>query len=721
MNTIDPVAPETSEMEVVDEEVRFDTPEEVETPRPVGREESPHGGAEPTEADFDVDDITALEAVPLPIKPIPITRTVSGRYTNCPRPWKLELRVDVDGHRPMKRVSGDYFYVSGSTTSYFGSFVVNAPAISVTTSAVTITGIASMTWTTSYNKLQVVIPRHSIFLPPANAHAQWMTVTNIKGAAYTCVHDSPYLRTVDLEQDHEKGVTPFGSYNTGSLPSGGPARILSVARAYGEAGIEMRDSGIANEVPTAPGSTWSNAELHAAMVNHFSLWKDEPQWKVWLFHALRHDYGPGLLGIMFDQMGKQRQGCAVFYQSIGGNTAVKLRDQLYTCVHELGHCFNLYHSFHKKFMNPPVPNRPAAKSWMNYPQLYPGGSAAFWAAFPFQFDNQEVIHLRHAYRNNIIIGGNPFGTGAAMEDAGALADNVVDNSGLRLELRTHKSFALGEPVVVEFKLATTDLRGKRVHAAEQLHPNFGAVQIAIQSPSGEVSVYHPPLDHCAQVETTVLDESNRAVYESAYIGYDNEKGHYFDQPGTYKVRGIYYALDGSVVLSDVVQIRVRSPIDQNEEEIAELLLGDEQGMQLYLLGSDSPQLQGGADALELLADKHAAHPLAVYAHLVKGYNASREFKTISRDYQVSVRQPNISEAKKSLTAVMEASTGETGVDNITLNATMRRLARTELIAGNKREAQATLTKMVNIFKKKSLKPPVIAHIEHQAEAVLKNS
>jgi hypothetical protein len=61
---------------------------------------------------------------------------------------------------------------------------------------------------------------------------------------------------------------------------------------------------------------------------------------------------------------------------------------------------------------------------MNYPPRYlpagggPGGPAAFWDAFPFQFDDLELAHLRHAFRNDIIMGGNPFGTGAALEAAG---------------------------------------------------------------------------------------------------------------------------------------------------------------------------------------------------------------------------------------------------------------------------------------------------------------
>jgi len=90
--------------------------------------------------------------------------------------------------------------------------------------------------------------------------------------------------------------------------------------------------------------TWSDSELHASMVRHFSLYRNEPQWRVWQVVCQRHDLGPGLYGIMFDQLGLQRQGCAVFHGGIGGTTADQLRLQLYTYVHELGHCFNLLHS-----------------------------------------------------------------------------------------------------------------------------------------------------------------------------------------------------------------------------------------------------------------------------------------------------------------------------------------------------------------------------------------
>jgi hypothetical protein len=644
-------------------------------------------------------------------------RRVSGRYRSCPRPWELILRVDLDGYRPKKRLSGDFFRRSGSTMVYFGSFVVHSPSISVSSSLVTIIGIATTTWATSYKKIRVRIPRHTTASPPATAEVRWMTMTNQYGARYICPFESPYFRTVVLEQDHEKGVTPFVSYNTGSLPSGGPARTLSVARAYREAGIEMVDSGRSNVVPTAPGGTWSNAELHTAMENHFHYWKDVPQWKVWLFHAMKHDYGPGLLGIMFDQKGKQRQGCAGFYQRIAGNAAANQRDQLYVCVHELGHCFNLFHSFHKKYMDPPMPNRLGALSWMNYPRNYKAdsqqGEAAFWAAFPFQFDHLEIIHLRHAFYNNIVLGGNPFGKGAALELTNDYSDAVVDDSGLRLALEAPKSFAFGEPVVVEIQLRLTDLRGKKV--PDQLHPNYGFVQLAIQKPGGEVIPYEPPIDHCAEVTTVQLDESRPAIYESAYIGYDKDNGQIFGQPGMYRLRGAFFAPDGSIVLSNVLNVRVRSPLGAEDEEVAELMLGDDQGMLLYLLGSDGPTLQSGNDAFEQVIDQYGKHPLAVYARMVKGFNLSREFKNLAADKTMQTRKPKSAKSQSLLTQVVNESEGDAGLDNISLNMTMRRLAQVQIEAGEKAKAAETMKQMVSIFSGKKLKSHVLAVIKKQAK------
>ncbi len=710
MNGLDPTSSKISSINAAQEECSVEDLIEIETSAAISTElakEEPTGAAAPL-------------PLPKPIPPIQLRkRPVSGRYRNPGTGWQLELRVDVDRVRPMKRVSGDFYQVSGNTVLYFGSFVINGPIVTVTSSLVTIEGLGTFTWSAGAPKLKVTIPRTSIFGPPASATAQFLTTSGSPGAIYVCPFQSIYFRTAQYEQDVVSDVvTPaFTSYNTGSLPSGGPARTLSVAGAYAEAGIEMQTAGVWNVVPVSgagPDSKWSNAELHAAMQTQFSLWKEEPQWKVWLLATQLHEMGPGLYGIMFDQQGKQRQGCAVFHYGIGGTTSDKLRLQLYTYVHELGHCFNLLHSWQKSYAVPPVPNRPSALSWMNYPWNYPGGANAFWTAFPFQFDDPEVIHLRHAFRNNIIMGGNNFAVGAALEDPQAFADPVEDNSGLKLELETRKSFASGEPIVVEIKLRTTDTRGKRVNS--QLHPNAGFVQVGIRKPSGEVMVYEPLMEHCIVPEMTVLDAENPSIYDSAFIGY-GKGGFYFDQAGQYQLRAVYYALDGSLVLSDIITLRVRSPLSSTDEEVADLFIGDEQGTLLYLLGSDSNFLKKGNEAFDQVLESYGDHVMAVYTRLVKGINSGREFKSMTPQKTMTVRKPQHKESIGMLSDVVDASEAGKGVDNITLNMAMRRMASAQKSLGDKKGAKETIERMVSFFEKKSVKPHVMRLIEAQAKTI----
>jgi hypothetical protein len=557
---------------------------------------------------------------------------------------------------------------------------------------------------------------------------QFIKPPSTPGASYLCAFTSPFFRTVQWEQDSVAGAVPFVSYDTGSLPQppSSPARVLSVPKAYAEAGIELQVSGAPNVIPVnlaGPGAapTWNDSELHNAMVKHFSLFANVPQWRVWLLVATAHD--GGYRGIMFDYSDAfQRQGSAVFYNAIAGTDAASQRAQLRTYVHELGHAFNLLHSWQKDLADPPQPLGPNGGlgdlSWMNYVQNYqppppaPGGTAAYWAAFPFQFTDNELVHLRHGFYKNVIMGANSFGKGAAEVDPDLFDDPITDNSGLALELRSKETFEYGEPVVVELKLSTTDLRGRDTHA--YLHPNDDFVTVAIRQPSGRTVAYRPLLRRCADESRTVrLDSNQPAIYDSAYIGYGRD-GFYFDQPGQYAVRAQYVASDGSRVISPVLRFRVRLPVSREDVEVGELLMGEEQGQLLYLLGSDSDTLQAGNKALDTLLDRHGSHPLAVYARLAKGINAGRDFKDLTADKQLQVRSAKPEEAVELLTAVEQASSKAEGVDNITLNTAMRHLAFAEAKAGRPQKAAKVMDRMVQLFKAKGLNQQVIETISEQA-------
>jgi hypothetical protein len=653
-----------------------------------------------------------LPRVPLP--PLPF-RLTSGRYRSPAVGFQLELRIDIDGRRPLRKLSGDYFTTSGATTAYFGSWTVDAVTVSTSETTVTIVGTARTTWQTTFTVATVTVPRRRLLQPPAPATLRWSTPSGAQGATYSCQWASAAFRTVQLEQDRENGVVPFASYDTGSLPSGGPARTLSTAAAYAEAGIQMLDTGGTNTIATPANFIWNNASLHNAMQNHFSRWQEQPQFSVWLLHAMRHEIGSSLRGIMFDQQGLQRQGCASFYQVMGGQQPANLREQVYVAVHELGHCFNLFHSFHKDRMTPPLPNRLGALSWMNYPGRYqppsgPGGEAAFWAAFPFQFDDLELAHLRHGFRNAVIMGGNPFGTGAALEVGDQYSDLVSDRSGLSLTISpTDAHPQLGKPGVLEIRLVAE--RTQQIHAGEQLHPKYGFVQLAISRPRGDVVAHEPPVVHCAKPDLVVARGIEDAQVTSAYIGYDSAVGQVFEDPGTYRIRAAYAASDGSLVLSNVAIVRVTAPRTQEDEQVADLMLGDQTGMALTLLGSDSRHLDAGREALETVIAEHGSSPAAVYARLAVGVNAARPFIDVAADGQVlSTREPELKRADELLSEDISESRDAGGLDEITLYQAAAHLAHAHDDAGDASGARSVRNAVSRRAKVSDLPRSVLASL-----------
>ncbi|WP_460060852.1 hypothetical protein [Streptomyces sp. YKOK-I1] len=655
---------------------------------------------------------------------------VSGRFRSAGAETQLDLRVDVDGPRPLMRISGDFFQTSGATTNYVGSFVVETLTVAVTEGLVKLAGRGKFSFPVLSPQVEVSIVRGTAAGPtPGEATVQFSTDGASPSASYLCAFVSPHFRSVQLEQDSVAGTVPFVLYDTGSLPQppSSTARVLTVPAAYAEAGIEVQIAGAPDVVAVGAAGTdarWDDAELHNAMVNHFSLWRNALRWQVWQLVATSY-VDDDTRGIMFDHGGAfQRQGCAVFHDAIKGEDPADQRAQLRTYVHELGHAFNLMHSWQKDGAVPPQPLGPNGGygdlSWMNYAQRFqppppaPGGRAAYWAAFPFQFTDSELVHLRHGFYRDVVMGGNPFGVGAAEVDADLFDDAVVDNSGLALELRSSGRFRFGEPVVVEIKLASTDLRGRSTHG--RLHPKDGFVTVAIRTPSGETRTYRPPLIRCADhADRTVLDADRPAVYESAYVGYGKD-GFYFQQPGQYHLRAQYHASDGSRVFSPVHRLTVRRPLTEADEDVAELMMsGDEQGTLFSLLGSRAESLESGNQALDQVLDQYPEHPLAVYARMVKGFGVSRDFKNLTPGKELRIHHANTEEGIRQLSTVVELSAGDEGVDNITLGQVMRRLALVEAKAGNPQRATEVMDEMTQIFDRKNLKPHVMRDIRSEAE------
>lgn len=140
-------------------------------------------------------------------------------------------------------------------------------------------------------------------------------------------------------------------------------------------------------------------------------------------------------------------------------------------------------------------------------------------------------------------------------------------------------------------------------------------------------------------------------------------------------------------------------------------------MLFYLLGSHSEALRVGRDALEEALDRYPDHPLAVYPRLVKGANASRDFKYLPAEGKPFIKEAAPEESIDQLNKVVDATVENRGVDNLTLGWVMKRRALMEARAGRSGQAQRTVDDMVSLLSERTRHPAVRRDIEARARRV----
>src|SRR3954471_20098471 len=130
-----------------------------------------------------VEDVLRFEAGEAPqAGPAQSFRLVSGRYRGISERWQFELRVDVDGRRPLRRLSGDSFRAGTGSLSYFGSFVVDAPKLRIEGGDVIVEGTGRFTFNVDAAIVRVTIPRVPEWAPPPAANLQFFKENGVLGS-----------------------------------------------------------------------------------------------------------------------------------------------------------------------------------------------------------------------------------------------------------------------------------------------------------------------------------------------------------------------------------------------------------------------------------------------------------------------------------------------------------------------------------------------------------
>ncbi len=536
-----------------------------------------------------------------------------------PRPsWTSEqLRVDVDGLFPTMTISGSIFRLFGGRLTWIARVTVDPSTGDYVGPISYRDGPAQLE---PHTDIRCKLTGSRWNQASLRAH-----VTFTGGGAPDRVrnyrYQRPNFRTVGIEFDSVAGTTSVTSYSLNAHPNRPvdlPAVTLTIEGAFTRQGLRMTKTSGDDVIPIDEAGTnlqWSDIEMHDAMQRHWSKWADVPQWQVWTLFAGRHEAGFGLGGIMFDDIGAaQRQGCAVFMDSFISNpappgdpapAAYVQRMRFWTAVHEIGHTFNLAHSWQKHLGTPWIPLAPAPeeRSFMNYPYNVTGGAAAFFADFYYRFSDDELVFMRHAPERFV-----EQGNAAWFDHHGFEQARVGSTNPLELTLRFNRAttrFEALEPVIAEVRLKNTSAVPVVVDENTLVGENLVVI---IERAGKDARNWAPYQRYCRLAQPRVL-QPGEALYAPLYLS-AGLNGFDLADPGRYR---LYAALrtDGGDVFSTPVDLTVARFASREQERLADDLFDDEAGRTLAFGGTRV--LHKATDTLREVIERMPESQLAKHA------------------------------------------------------------------------------------------------------------
>jgi hypothetical protein len=546
-----------------------------------------------------------------------------------------ELRLDVDGNYPQLTASG----------AIYRSFALRVHWVAKLTSAGPNSWVGSIWYKDGsvaalpHTNVKITVIRNLI---PSLRKA---TVTFTGGGAAPRTRAfhfaSVYFHPAEFEYDHEAGITPDLQINTHAHPNH-PASLINetlpIETVYRRAGFDARRSapGTVTSIPTDgadPNTTWSDSEMHDAMQTYWSRFANKPQWALWVLFAKQHDMGSSLGGIMFDDIGpNHRQGTAIFYDSFISQAPVGdpapaayvTRMHFWTAVHEMGHAFNLAHSWQKQLGTPwiPLAGDPEARSYMNYPYFVAGGQTAFFSNFEYRFTDQELLFMRHAPERFVEQGFADWFDHHGFEGA-----SVPGETGFELEVgidREKPVYDFLEPIVLELKLTNVSDGPKLVPS--EILSDTSRLTVVLKKDGKRARQWAPYATHCRKPEATVLNK-NGELTESLFVS-AGVNGWDLAEPGSYTVQ-VAMEIEGVDLVSNPLRLRVSPPRSHAEEHVAQDVFSDDAGRVMAFDGSMA--LESGMAAWENLVDQLPDSKAAIHARITLAAPKTRDYRTLRID------------------------------------------------------------------------------------------
>jgi hypothetical protein len=541
---------------------------------------------------------------------------------------------------------------------------------------------------------------------------------------------SAYFRTVNLEFDFQAGEVADTEINTCAhpvRPASLPCENLTIPTVYRRVGCQVTTNP-SSSVPSPPGTTWSDMEMHDAMQIHWSRFANKAQWAMWVFYASMHEAGSGLGGIMFDDIGpNHRQGTALFVDSFiaqppanDPNPAAWIdRMRFWTAVHEMGHAFNLAHSWQKSLGTPWVPlaNEPEARSFMNYPYSVTGGQAAFFSNFEYRFSDQELLFIRHAPERFVQMGNADWFDHHGFEEAAGQEEPT-----LTLEIRVNRErarYEFMEPVWLELKLTNTGDQPRLVDADIL---DADSLTVVLKKEGKEARQLVPFRQKCVQPVTKAL-MPGESIYGTV-LASAGLNGWDVAEPGRYLIQAAAHMTEEDVV-SAPFELRIAPPLSRDEEYSAGDLFTQDAARLLVFGGSR--YLQNTNDVLEEILDRYPDRRIALHARVALGNPMTLEYKKViptddGLELDVVPSDPDAAAKLIEPALVEQADAAAESFGHIRYRGVAERVARRLAAVGAETEATKTIDSVIDtldarIPDDRPVKAEVISQLKETREKV----
>jgi len=371
--------------------------------------------------------------------------------------------------------------------------------------------------------------------------------------------------------------------------------------------LDISDSNVAQP----SGDSWSNAEMHAAMLARRDSSDLDSEWRYHVLAVKLLDATPR--GIMYDNGATDsnnvpREGIGISSHWVipnadpwglvkGQRFGVAKAPYFRTAVHEIGHALGLFHNtVDNGFMN--TTDVIAAS---------PGGP--FPNNIKWAFADDDKKRLRHYPDVYVRSGGTAFGTASTTTPPISPTDLSQEMDGLELSaVPLLASVPIGAPVRVNIELVNTS--DGPIFAPATLSMFAGLVKGTVTDPSGTTRTFLPLVRCLEEVPLETL-EPGKSISHSITLLRGRE-GALFPAPGAYRVVvEAHWDMGGiEACVTGEANVMVTSAVDETHAAAALKILSTPDALLTLVFGGD--HLTDGMEAIQTALSCSTLRPHFAY-------------------------------------------------------------------------------------------------------------